>query len=227
MRAILPGFAVLLLAANAHAEGTLPELENPTSTKTSTAAPAAPPLRRFAIALNAPFSWIEGRAIAASVYAGINENVAIRANVASYAAGPPMIGDVFALASGDDGDEAEHDGRVLDLGVGVVHYSRGLWDGFTFEAGALRRARDTSVSDSFATAYKTSTDTTTYAGRVMIGWSWLIDKRAFIALAIGGSLGVETGDETTEDERGQMRKVQGVDRVDAAFESYLRLGAAF
>lgn len=230
MRSLLvPSFALALLASAAHADErvTTGALMDPNADSDAAPAPTAEPAPRFAIAVNAPIGWIDGKSLGASVYVGVANKVAIRANVASYGGGPPLVGDLISIAAGGDGDEAQHSGRVLDLGVGVVHYSRGLWDGFTLEAGALRRARDLAVVDDFATAYRTSTDTVTYAGRALLGWSWLIKQRVFIAVAIGGSVGIETGTETTENERGEMKKSQSVDRSDVSLESYLRFGGAF
>lgn len=151
----------------------------------------------------------------------------IRANVASYVGRASTIGDAIRIAVAADDEGVYQSGRVLDVGVGVVHYSRGLWDGFTVEAGLLRRGRDVVVTDEFAEAYKTSTDTATYAARALFGRSWLIKNRVFIAAAIGGSAGVETGTETTENENGQRKMTQHVDRRDVSFEGYLRLGGAF
>lgn len=232
---LLPSLAIAALTSAAHAdERVTPRAPIAPNAGSNAATPSAQkavsatePAPRLAIAVNSPFGWIGGNSLGASVYAGITSHVAIRANVASYAGGPSVLGEVISAAAGGDGDEAEHSGRVLDLGVGVVHYSRGLWDGFTLEAGALRRGRDLVVVDDFAPAYRTSTDTVTYAGRALIGWSWLIHQRAFIAVAIGASAGIETGTETTENERGEMKKSQSVDRSDVSLESYLRFGGAF
>lgn len=215
---LLPSLALIVSASIAHADERVT-----TATKIATTAPTP----RFALAVNSPLGWIGGESIGISAYAGITKNVAIRANVASYVGRASTIGDAVRIAIAADDEGAYESGRVLDVGVGVVHYSRGLWDGFTVEGGVLRRDRDVVVTDEFASAYKTSTDTAAYAGRALFGWSWLIKKRVFIAAAIGGAVGVEAGTETTENERGQMKKTHDVDRSYASFEGYLRLGGAF
>lgn len=209
---VLPTLALALAASVAHAD----ELAA-TDAKPAAVVETTP---RFAIAVNFPYGWIGGKSLAGSVYAGVTDHVAIRANVASYEAGASATGGIF-------GGEAEYSGRTLDLGVGVVHYSNGLWDGFTMEGGLLRRARDVRVTDQFAAAYATSTDSATYGVRALFGWSFLIKKRMFIAAAIGGSAGIERGTETTENDRGMMTSKADVDRSDIAVESYLRFGGAF
>lgn len=217
MRALL--LPLLLLATTAHAD------ERVTDEAPAPPAPAKTP--RFAVAVNSPLSWIGGKSVGGSVYAGLTDHLAIRANVASYEATASFLAELVGAAAGGDGDEAERSGRTLDLGVGVIHYSRGLWNGFTMEAGALRRARDIRVTDEFAAAYRTSTETTTYGGRALLGWSWLVHPHAFMAVAVGGSAGIETGTETTENERGEMKTTKPVDRSDVSFEGYVRFGGAF
>ncbi len=182
---------------------------------------------RFALAINLPTGWIDAKSIGASGYVGITDHDAIRLNVASYKYGPSVAAEAIAGLLAGDGPEGSSGGRILDLGVGLVHYSRGLWDGFTMEAGALRRARNTFSRDDFAQYQSIDTDTTTYAGRALFGWSWLIQKRVFIAAAIGGSAGIETGSEVTANSSGEMTTTRPVDRSDVSFEGYLRFGGAF
>jgi hypothetical protein len=209
---VLPSLAVALLASTAHADELAASEVKPASAGETTP--------RFAIAVNFPYGWLGGKSLAGSFYAGVTDHLAIRANVASYEAGSSATGGLFA-------GEAEYSGRTLDLGVGAIHYSNGLWDGFTMEGGVLRRARDVRVTDQYAAAYTTSTDTATYGVRALFGWSFLIKNRVFIAAAVGGSAGVERGTETTENERGEMKTSQDVDRSDISFEGYVRFGAAF
>jgi hypothetical protein len=218
---VLPTLALSLLASTARADELVATDAKPASVVETKPAP------RFALAVNFPLGWIGARSIGGSFYAGVSNNDAIRVNVASYENTASAVGEIIGIAAGGDGDEADRSGRTLDLGVGIVHYSRALWDGFTMEAGALRRARDIRVTDDFASSYSVATDTTTYAGRALFGWSWLIQKRVFIAAAIGGSAGIETGTEKTENDLGEMMKTNKVDRSDVSFEGYLRFGGAF
>jgi hypothetical protein len=68
-----------------------------------------------------------------------------------------------------------------NVGIAVVWYPRRAWDGLLLEAGVLRRARDVYVWPEFEE--KTFTRSTEYAGRALIGWSWLIREHLFIAIA--------------------------------------------
>jgi hypothetical protein len=70
-----------------------------------------------------------------------------------------------------------------------------VWDGFLLEVGALRRERDVYVWPESES--QTFTRSTEYAGRALVGWSWLIHQRAFIAIAAGLSVGYESGNDTT------------------------------
>ncbi len=219
---LLPSIALAVLASAAHADELAATDAKPASVVQTMDAP-----RRFALAVNLPLGWIGGRSVSGSFYAGISNTDAIRVNVASYANTASVVGELIDAALGGDGEEATRSGRTLDLGVGLVHYSRALWDGFTLEAGALRRARNIGITSEFASSYRVSTDTTTYAGRALIGWSWLIQKRVFVAAAVGGSAGIETGTENSENDRGEMMKTTKVDRSDVSFEGYLRFGGAF
>lgn len=219
---LLPSLALAYLASTAHADELAATEAKPASVVETRDAP-----RRFALAVNLPLGWIDGRSVGGSFYAGVSNTDAIRVNIASYANTASVVGELISAATNGDGEESVRSGRTLDVGVGLVHYARALWDGFTLEAGALRRARDIGITSEFASSYRVSTDTTTYAGRALIGWSWLIQKRVFIAAAIGGSAGIETGTEKTENDRGEMMKTTKVDRSDVSFEGYLRFGSAF
>ncbi len=217
---VLPSAALLLLASTARADERVA-----TDAKPASVIETAPP--RFAIAVNFPLGWVGGKSVAGSAYVGVSQHDAIRLNVARYENTASAVGEIIAVAAGGDGDEAERSGRTLDVGVGIVHYSRALWDGFTLEAGALRRARDIRVTDTNASPAVVATDTTTYGCRALVGWSWLVHKHVFIATAVGGSAGIETGSEYTENYTGGMMKTSKVDRTDVSFEGYLRFGGAF
>lgn len=184
------------------------------------AAPKAPPpdeaLSSIALAINSPTSWLLGGGFsyAASAYAGLSRHHALRGNFALYT-------DSISLRPLD----SVH-GQIVDGGIAWVWYPRKLWDGFTFEAGALVRDRDTlhwpEMSD------KTETDSTTISGRAMIGWSWLITRRAFIAIAAGISVGREFGSETiTPDSYSAMPTTRSVNRTQIDGEGYLRIGYTF
>lgn len=181
----------------------------------------------IAVGVNFPAGWLGGKSVAASLYVGVTSTDAIRANFARYENTASLVGDVLSVASGGDGSEASHGGHITDLSVGLVHYSRALWDGLTLEAGALRRARDTQVFDDFASPASVDTTSTTYAGRALIGWSWLVHQHLFISFAVGGSVGIERGTERTANGLGQMQETVKVDRSAASPEAYLRFGGAF
>jgi hypothetical protein len=103
-------------------------------------------------------------------------------------------------------------------------YPRQRWDGFTFEAGVNRRDRDISV---FQEDSVIRTQSATYAGRVMIGWSWLVTRHVFFAVAAGVSAGRETGQETnTLYQENPMPTTTAIHRLQIDPEGYLRLGVA-
>lgn len=219
---LLPLTILALLTSAAHAEELVA-----TAAKRSSVVETKVSASRFAFATNLPVGWIDAKSIGASAYVGVTDHVAVRLNVASYKYDSSKAAEIAAGLFGGDGPEGSDGGRITDLGVGIVQYSRGLWDGFTMEAGALRRARDTFSHDEFAQYASVDTDTTTYAGRALFGWSWLVQKRVFIAAAIGGSAGIETGTEVTANSSGEMKMTSAVDRSDLALEGYLRFGGAF
>ena len=219
---LLPSLALAFLASTTHADELAATDAKPASVVATKDVPT-----RFALAVNFPSGWIDGKSIGASAYVGLTDHLALRLNVASYRYGTPLAAEIVAGLISGDGPEGSYGGRILDLGVGVVHYSRGLWDGFTLEAGALRRGRDTYSRDDYAGYARIDTTTAAYAGRALIGWSWLIKERVFIAAALGGSAGIETGTEKTENDRGEMMKTNKVDRSDVSLEGYLRFGGAF
>lgn len=177
-----------------------------------------------AFAVNAPLGWPSGNSVAGSFYVGLTDHDAIRANVASYAYTASAIGTVIAPALGGDGDEGSYSGRTTDVGLAWTNYSRRLFDGFTYELGVLRRARDWRSEDEFATPQIKITKTATYAGRAQVGWSWMIGDHAFVAAAVGLSLGYEHGHETWDRELDSMPTNHPVSRADLQPEGYLRIG---
>ncbi|HSR98724.1 MAG TPA: hypothetical protein VLM79_16825 [Kofleriaceae bacterium] len=183
--------------------------------------------RSLAISTNLPLMWKDAASIAGSVYVGVSRRHAIRANVASYknsvsgAAGDAIVG----LLGGEG--EASFTGRTTDVGLSWIFYPDRVWSGWTLELGALRRARDIAVNDDNRTPQRVATDTTTYAVRAMVGWTWLIQQRVFIAAGAGLSVGRETGTETTSSDFDRMTTRTSVARRDVTAEGYLRFGVAF
>jgi hypothetical protein len=180
-----------------------------------------------AVGVNSPLSWPDNVSFGGSLYVGIGEHHAIRANVARYEYRHNPVGDVIAGLANSDGDEASYSGSTSDRGLGWVYYPRSPWSGLSLELGVLRRERDHHLEDDDATPETIATRTTTYAGRAMIGWSWLMYDHVFLAVAAGMSLGHESGTETTERYVGAMPVQTKVSRTVAEGEGLLRLGVAF
>ena len=63
-------------------------------------------------------------------------------------------------------------------------------------------------------------------GRALVGWSWLIHQRAFIAIAAGLSVGNESGNDTTTPDR-MPTITKPVHRTRNDGEGYIRLGIVF
>jgi hypothetical protein len=180
-----------------------------------------------AVAVNAPFRWVGGDAVAVSGYVGLTERQALRLNVASYTPSA-ALGDAISIAMGGDGDEASRSGRITDVGAGWMFFPDGLWHGFTIELGALVRARSTHSYDDNASPAIVDTDTRTLAGRALVGWSWTIGAHVFISAQAGLSAGWATGHETTSsDQIGAMAMTVPVSRSEVAAEGFVRIGARF
>ena len=173
---------------------------------------------RFAVAVNGPHSWASG-AVGASVYMRLGDHVALRGNFASYEYA--SVREIIGVFAGDGG--TGYGGRLLDLGVGAMWFPRRAWHGPFIEAGLLRRARDTSLQPDLDDS--TDTRSTEYAGRAMVGWSWLVGERVVIAVAAGLSAGRETGSVTVA--RYEMPMTTRLDRGQVDGETYLRFGFAF
>jgi hypothetical protein len=191
---------------------------------TSSVAAAEPDV---AFAVNQPFGWAEGT-LGASGYFALAKHHALRANVATYQEG--ATGEVVASVLFGGDDESIRKGRITDAGLSYVLFANKFCDGFFLELGALVRARDTYREDDFATPAIVDTDTTTIAGRGMIGWSWTISDSLFISLAVGLSGGHERGQETTAPfafDPDRMRTTADVSRTTFEAEGFLRIGAMF
>lgn len=182
-----------------------------------------------AVAVNAPLRWWSGGSIAGSAYLGVARHHAIRANVASYDYIAMSLAGVAAnLRHGLDAEGGSAEGRITDVGVAWMYFPRRLWSGLTLEAGVLVRAKDTRLETWWRVPEVVETDTTTYAGRAQIGWSWLVHRHVFISLAVGISVGYETGTETTFPTwMDPTRTTFEVSRPSIASEGLLRIGGAF
>lgn len=178
-----------------------------------------------AVGVNHPLSWLDGNAFGASLYVGISERHAIRANVAHYKYSGP-VGDTIAVIAGAE-ELPSYTGHTTDMGISLVYHPRRLWRGFTWEIGVLRRARDHRIDDDNADPVVIATTTTEYAGRGMIGWSWLMFDHVFLAISGGLSVGREAGTETTERTEGAMAVQTKVSRLVHEFEGMARIGVAF
>lgn len=196
----------------------------------STEASGESPRLPIAIAVNLPLMWKDAESIAGSLYVGLTKRLAVRGNVASYKYHGGMMtlaGSIAAIPSGG-GDEGEHEGRINDVSVGVVGYSNKMWDGFTMEASLMRRAKDVRTTDDFSVPGFIATESTTYAVRALVGYSWLIGDHVFVAFALGMSGGHEHGSETTRMSLYTSgAETKSVSRWETSAEGYLRFGAAF
>ena len=79
---------------------------------------------RLAVATNLPIRW--DKSFGGSLYVGVSNKLAVRANVATY-------DDLRLAGIFNTGYDGSTDGRTTDLGAGVVYYPRRLWDGLTLE----------------------------------------------------------------------------------------------
>jgi hypothetical protein len=236
------GAALVALAAPARAEdSTTPATaETPAAPATAKRPAALPPVpaevwadppegaakpppveHRFAIAVSSPLGWLT-KSFAASAYVALDRHHALRGNVAFY----PNTGGPLAIVARLEGGTS-HSGRFRDAGAAWVWYPRRAWDGFTFEAGVLARERNTRRAAEFDDITKVAS--ITYAGRAMIGWSWLFRDRVFLSIAAGLSVGRETGTETITPDDGSatMTTTRPLDRMQVDGEAYLRIGLAF
>ncbi len=181
----------------------------------------------IAIGMNLPIRWGDAASIGGSFYVGVSKHLAIRANIATWKYNDDAASAIVAVLGEET--EGSFGGRITDVGAGVVYYSHRLWDGFTLEGGLLHRDRDIHTNDEFATPEYVATETTTYAARGLVGWSWLFGDHVFVAVAFGASAGREIGSETTGSMStpGAMLTTKDVSRWDVAPEGYIRIGGAF
>lgn len=218
MRSFLP-VLIVLCSVRVHARAEPAPVPVPEAVAAS--APAAEtPSSRFGLAVNGALGWAI-HSFAASAYVRLDEHWAVRGNLASYRNSPPL-GSVIGDLRGEGG--TGYGGSIFDVGISAVWYPRRMWDGFLFEAGALRRDRDVYVWPEFEN--KTFTRSTEYAGRVLLGWSWLIGERAFIAIAAGLSAGPESGNSTYTPDR-MPTITKRVQRTQSEGEGYIRIGVVF
>jgi hypothetical protein len=211
MRTSILGIACVLLAASA---------------------PARADDLSLAVGVNAPYRWVDGDAVGISVSVGTAKHHAIRANFATHDYVGSSFGEwVGLVVSGAESDGPGVNGRVTDIGAGYVYYPRRLWDGFMLELGLMHRTRDIS-EDRHGGDELTYSKTTTRAARAMIGWSWLMYRRVFVAIGAGASLGSERGTELiVHDPPGSVgtttSSMRTVDHTRAAAEAYFRIGGTF
>jgi hypothetical protein len=186
---------------------------------------AAAPRLHAALGVNSPLSWPHGTSVGGSLYLGIGDHHAIRVNGARYQYRGGAGGQLLLEALGAE-DLPSHSGHTSDVGLAWVYYPRRSWSGVTLELGVLRRARDHRLVES-EDPNVLETRTTTYAGRAMVGWSWLIGKHVFVAVAAGISVGHESGTEDAQRYPDYMTVRTDVSRKDIAGEGLLRIGLAW
>jgi hypothetical protein len=183
--------------------------------------PASSAPSRFAIGVNSPLGW-HYRWFGISAYGRLGDHFAVRLNAATYADLPGgSVGSFVSSFAGGTG----YEGKLVDVGIGAVWYPMRAWDGLLIELGGLRRTRNSTVSPEFEG--KTTTRSTTYAGRALIGWSLLLTPHVFVAFAAGLSQGRESGRATLVDEYDRHMTTTAVDRKTIAGETYLRFCVAF
>jgi len=215
-------FAVLLAASTASAEGLKPyqsiQEHRPVADKP------------FALAINEPFGWPSGFAIAGSAYARVAAHHAVRLNVASYEYHANVGGDLIDhFVFGGDGDESGKTGRYFDVGASWMYFPRRVWDGPSFELGLLHRSIDTNRYDDFADDDIVDRDGQMIGARALLGWSWMIHDRVFISIAMGASKGYEFGTQviTPDASHPQMTTTGDYGEWTTAFEGNMRFGVAF
>lgn len=173
----------------------------------------------LAVAVNAPAGWIDGQSIGGSLYIGAHDHFAVRLNGITHE---------YELAQRVLPGEASFSGRTRDLGAGFVFFPRRNFDGLSLEVGYTHRSIDGVVTDSNASPEYAAEKLGGHLARGFVGYSFLIEKRVFIAAAIGGAVGRYTGTETKgSDAFENERMTVPVNQVRTSFESYLRFGVTF
>lgn len=181
-----------------------------------------------ALAFNAPVRW--GSSIGVSGYLAFAERHAVRFNFARWDYAPNPVMPLVATLAGNDWEESSYSGRIADIGAGYQFYSRRMFEGLTLEAGVFRRDLHTRTEDDAASPNIRETKCIGYAGRTLVGWSWLWADRLLVATAAGVSYGRFAGTERTANDYSPDPIVymeRDFVRYDAAFEAYLRIGLAF
>lgn len=194
--------------------------------------PSAPTVRArraagasIALAVNPPISWFRG-SFCASLYVGLGRHQAVRGNFATYGDVMPSLAEI-SEAFRSDRDDPSHLGTVRDYGVGWVAYPQSLWSGSMIELGVLRRDRDTLLRWEDEDV---ATRSTTYAWRVLVGWSWLYARRLFLSAAVGFSVGHEAGQQIVTPGYFQQpapTTTTALDRWQIDGEAVFRIGFAF
>jgi hypothetical protein len=178
------------------------------------------------LATNIPAFW--SNSFGASVYVGLQQHHAIRANFARYDNRGPILMETLAGIAGGE-DFPSHHGQITDEGIAWVYYPNRLWNGLTLEIGALRRERHITTVQDESTPQRISRDSTTYSGRALIGGSVSFWKVVVLSAAVGLSVGREGGLEHSESD--PDRHMPPVDtklgRVDVTGEGYIRMGFKF
>ncbi len=164
---------------------------------------AAEPIS-IAAGVNAPFRWelvdtdsfdAETDRAVGSLHVGFGGHHAIRATLSSFPYRRNMVDVAFSSAL--EGNNSLKEGRVDEAGVGYQWFPRALWSGAVLEAGLLRRAIDGSEDYRSSGPEHVETHGVGYAGRALVGWSWLIKKHVFVATSVGLAIGRYSGTETT------------------------------
>lgn len=198
--------------------GETPRLERP---------PVSP--KKLALAVNNPMAWT-GFAYAASGYAAITDHQVLRVNMAWFKSAAENPG-LFVLGSVISGepieDEAYREGGAFDVGVGWMYFPRRVWSGPTIELGGVIRTKHSYISDEYSYPEEETIDTTTTAGRALVGWHWDIRGRAFISIAAGASYGYESGTSVGVFGIDQMTVAHDVSHWKPGFEWCSRVGATF
>ena len=186
----------------------------------------ARPQRRYAIASTA----LIGRNIGGSLYVALDKYAAVRLNAAAYKyQANPAAGVAVAILSHDGYDEENYrKGGFVDGGASLTLFPRRLLDGPTFEIGALVRYRDSYLLD--WRDQLSTRESTTIAGRTMVGWSWTIGRQYFVSMAVGASRGFASGRGVTQDRNTYPMESEMPYRIagwENAFECYTRIGFMF
>jgi hypothetical protein len=163
-------------------------------TPPSTLDPDPGPGRPLAFGVNVPFAW--AWSVALSVWVGLDDHHAIRANCARYRG--PLWERLQGIPESEGpalGDIPPDFGYTADLSVGWVYYPRRALDGATLEASALlriNRLRDQIDEMNVASQERF---TNVYGARALVGWTWRLSDWWFVALSVGASAGYERGRE--------------------------------